>query len=239
MRIRKPEKVDVVIVGAGATGGTAAKVLAEAGLQVVGFDRGPWLKRDDFSGDEIKYVNRNFLVPDSRLNPRSYRESEHEEARLEPFSLLPQLVGGGTVHWAGWFPRPKPSDFIQLSLHGAVAGASLADWPYSYYDLEPYLTKVEWAFGCAGLDGADASCPPRGAPYPTPPMPPTAFGKAFYRACEKLGINAHPIPQAMITKPFKGREPKHLTGYWNLYGDPTGMRSGTADDFHSRGARYR
>ena len=62
-------------------------------------------------------------------------------------------------------------------------------------------------------------------------MPPTAFGKAFYRACEKLGINAHPIPQAMITKPFKGREPKHLTGYWNLYGDPTGMRSGTADTF--------
>lgn len=231
MAIRKPEKVDVVIVGAGATGGTAAKVLAEAGLQIVGLDRGPWLKGQDFSGDEIKYVNRNFLVPDARLNPRTYRESEYEEARLEAFSMLPQMVGGGTVHWAGWFPRPKPSDFIQLSLHGAVAGASLADWPYGYHDLEPYLSKVEWAFGCAGLDGADAFCPPRSTPYPTPPMPPTAFGKTFYRACETLGINAHPIPQAMITKPFKGRQPKHLTGFWNLYGDPTGMRSGAADTF--------
>src|SRR3954452_1640275 len=76
MHIRKPEKVDVVIIGAGATGGTSAKVFSEAGLKVVGLDRGPWLKREDFSGDEIKYVNRNFLVPDARLNPRTYRESE-------------------------------------------------------------------------------------------------------------------------------------------------------------------
>ena len=231
MRTQKPERADVVIIGSGATGATAAKVLSEAGLRVVGLERGPWLKPEAFSGDEIKYVNRNFLVPDALLNPRTYRESEDEEARLAAFSLLPQMVGGGTVHWAGWFPRPKPSDFIQRSLHGEVPGASLADWPYSYHDLEPFLSKVEWAFGCAGLDGADAFCPPRSRPYPTPPMPPTCFGRAFYRACEKLGVNAHPIPQAMITRPFKGREPKHLTGFWNLYGDPSGMRSGTATTF--------
>lgn len=231
MRARKLEKVDAVIIGTGATGGTAAKVLSEAGLKVVGLDRGPWLKPKDFSGDEIKYVNRNFLVPDPLLNPRTVREGEADEAKLAAFSLLPQMVGGGTVHWAGWFPRPKPSDFIQRSLHGDVPGASLADWPYSYHDLEPYLAKVEWAFGCAGLDGADKFCPPRSRPYPTPPMAPTRFGKSFYRACERLGINAHPIPQAMITKSFKGREPKHLTGFWNLYGDPSGMRSGTATTF--------
>lgn len=161
---------DVVIVGTGATGGTAAKVLSERGLKVVGLDRGPWLKPKDFSGDEIKYVNRNFLVPDALLNPRTYREHETETAELSSFSLLPQMVGGGTVHWAGWFPRPKPSDFRQHSLHGDVPGASLADWPYSYDDLEPFLIKVEWAFGCAGLDGADRNAPYRSRPYPTPPM---------------------------------------------------------------------
>jgi len=231
MQVRKPEAVDVVIVGTGATGGTAAKVLSERGLKVVGLDRGPWLKPKDFSGDEIKYVNRNFLVPDALLNPRTYRETENETAELSNFSLLPQMVGGGTVHWAGWFPRPKPSDFRQHSLHGDVQGASLADWPYSYDDLEPFLTKVEWAFGCAGLDGADRNAPYRSRPYPTPPMAPTRFGKTFYRACETLGINAHPIPQAFVTRPFKGREPKHLTGFWNLYGDPSEMRSGTATTF--------
>ncbi|MDR7031167.1 GMC family oxidoreductase [Rhizobium rosettiformans] len=231
MQARKPDPADIVIIGTGATGGTAAKVLSERGLKVVGLDRGPWLKPKDFSGDEIKYVNRNFLVPDALLNPRTYRQDENSTAELSGFSLLPQMVGGGTVHWAGWFPRPKPSDFFQHSLHGDVPGASLADWPYSYDDLEPFLTKVEWAFGCAGLDGADRNAPYRSRPYPTPPMPPTRFGKTFYRACETLGINAHPIPQAFITQPFKGREPKHLTGFWNLYGDPTQMRSGTATTF--------
>ena len=41
----KPERVDVVIVGIGASGGTAAMVLSEGGLTVVGLDRGPWSAR--------------------------------------------------------------------------------------------------------------------------------------------------------------------------------------------------
>ena len=41
---RKPEPVDALVVGVGASGSTAAKVLCEAGLKVVGFDKGPWLR---------------------------------------------------------------------------------------------------------------------------------------------------------------------------------------------------
>jgi choline dehydrogenase-like flavoprotein len=41
---KKPARVDVVIVGAGASGSTAAKVLSEAGMKVVGLERGPWLR---------------------------------------------------------------------------------------------------------------------------------------------------------------------------------------------------
>jgi len=141
---KKPARVDVVIVGAGASGSTAAKVLSEAGMKVVGLERGPWLRPEkDYSGDEIKFINRNFLWPDPTLKPRTVREDQNSKAEIFPFSPLPQLVGGGTVHWAGWVPRPMPSDFMQKSLHGTVAGASLADWPFTYDDLEPYLTKVE------------------------------------------------------------------------------------------------
>ena len=43
---RKPDRVDVVIIGAGASGATAAKVLTERGLRVVALERGPWRKRD-------------------------------------------------------------------------------------------------------------------------------------------------------------------------------------------------
>jgi len=164
--IHTPKAVDVIVVGAGATGGTATKVLSERGLEVVLFDRGPWLKPKDYSGDEIKYINRNFLWPDPKLKPRTVRADENAKAELFPFSPLPQLVGGGTTHWAGWLPRPLPSDFMLKTLHGDVQGTSLADWPISYDDLEPFLTKVEWEFGCTGLDGADKYAPHRSRPYP-------------------------------------------------------------------------
>jgi choline dehydrogenase-like flavoprotein len=226
------DPVDVVIVGAGATGGTAAKVLSEAGMSVVCLERGPWLRpAEHFSGDEVKFVNREYLSPDPKLSPRTLRHDEHEDAEVFPFSPAPQMVGGGTVHWAGWLPRPMPSDFRQHSLHGAVDGADLADWPIGYADLEPYLTTIEWEFGSAGLTGANKYDPPRSKGYPTPPLPPTAFGIKFYEACAKLGINAFPLPHALVTTPHKGRNPANHTGFWNQFGDPTTMRSTTLTSF--------
>lgn len=229
---KKPARVDVVIVGAGASGSTAAKVLSEAGMKVVGLERGPWLRPEkDYSGDEIKFINRNFLWPDPTLKPRTVREDQNSKAEKFPFSPLPQLVGGGTVHWAGWVPRPMPSDFMQKSLHGTVAGASLADWPFTYDDLEPYLTKVEWEFGVTGLDNADRNAPPRSRPYPSKPLPPTKYGKKFYDACNALDINGFPIPHAMVSHDHKGRKANNWTGFWNQYGDPSGTRSNAATTF--------
>lgn len=228
----KPEPVDVCIVGTGATGGTAAKVLSEAGLKVVGFDRGPWFRpQEHFSGDELKYVNRSYLWPDAKLKPRTVRPDEDSETELFQFSPSPQLVGGGTVHWAGWVPRPRESDFRQHTLHGDIDGANLADWPISYDDLEPYLTKVEWEFGVAGLAGADKNEPYRSAGYPSPPLQPTKFGKKFYEGCNKLGINGFPLPHAMVSTRHKNRDPSNYTGFWNQYGDPTTMRSSTLTTF--------
>jgi choline dehydrogenase-like flavoprotein len=231
---RKPEPVDALVVGVGASGSTAAKVLCEAGLKVVGFDKGPWLRPSEhFSGDELKFVNRNYLWPDPKLSPRTVREDEESPTELFPFSPCPQLVGGGTNHWAGWLPRPRESDFIQRSLHGDLPGASLADWPIRYEHLEPYLTKVEWEFGCAGLAGADQTEGFRSKPYPSEPLPPTRFGKQFYEACKTMGINAFPLPHALVANHHKGRnEPRqNWTGFWNQYGDPGTTRSNALTTF--------
>jgi choline dehydrogenase-like flavoprotein len=229
---KKPDPVDAVVVGVGASGATAAKVLCEAGLRVVGIERGPFLDhRSHFSGDELKFLNRGYIQPNHYLSPRTYRTTDAEEAQPYPFSPCPQLVGGGTVHWAGWLPRPMPCDFQMRSLHGDVDGASLADWPISYHDLEPYLTKVEWEFGCSGLAGANRHEPPRSKGYPTPPLAPTAFAVRFYDACARLGLNAFPLPMALVTEPHKGRETHNHTGFWNQYGDPTTMKSTTLTSF--------
>lgn len=229
---RKPEPVDVVIVGTGASGATAAKVLAEAGLKVVGLDKGSWLDpKKHFSGDEIKYINRNYLWPDSTINPRTVRSDDRSEAVQMPFSPLPIVVGGGTTHWAGWVPRPMPSDFRMRSLHGDIPGASLADWPISYDDLEPYFTKVEWEFGATGLPEANKFEPRRSRGYPSKPPAPTPYAKVFYNACERLGINAYPVPQGAVANNHKGRNPANYTGFWNQYGDPTTTKSSTLTTF--------
>lgn len=135
------------------------------------------------------------------------------------------------MHWAGWVPRPLECDFKMHSLHGDIEGADLADWPITYDDLEPYLTKVEWEFGVSGLAEANKYEPRRSKGYPTPPLQPTRFGKKFYEGSKKLGINAFPIPHALITKPHKGRTPSNYTGFWNQYGDPGTTRSSTLTSF--------
>lgn len=223
---RKPDPVDVLIIGAGgASGATAAKVLSESGLRVVGLERGPWLKGEHFSGDEIKFINRNYLWPDSVLKPRTYRPDDQSKSVLQQFSPTPQGVGGGTIHYSGWFPRATESDFKMRSLHGDVEGASLVDWPFSYSDLEPYYGIIEREFGVSGVAGANKYEAFRSSDYPCPPPPLSRYGKLFYDTMAKLGHNAFPMPQAMVTKPYRGRTPVPNSGFVQQFGDPTSGRS--------------
>lgn len=231
--IKRLDAVDVIIVGLGAGGGPAAKVLSEAGYSVVGFDKGPWLRnREHYSGDELKFQNRSYLWPDVDLMPRTVRSDEHSEARIFNFSPVPSAVGGGTTHMAGWTPRPRPSDFIMQTLHGDIDGASLADWPYRYEHLEPYLTKVEWSYGISGLDGAEVGAGFRSRPYPSGPLGPTKFGLKFYEGCRTLGIDAMPLPMSHLTeRNALGRKAVNRTSFWNQYGDPTETRSTVATTY--------
>ena len=150
---RKPERVDVCIIGAGASGAAAAKVLSEGGARVVALERGPWRRRESFGGDELANINRYNLWPDPLLNPRTVRASVNQRPHLDLFCPVPQMVGGGTVHWQGWLPRFTPNDFRLRTLAGELKGASLADWPISYEELEPFYDKVEWAFRRLGSSG--------------------------------------------------------------------------------------
>ena len=143
-------RASVLIIGAGASGAAAAKVLTERGIDVVALEKGPWRTRETFGGDELANINRYQLWPDPLLHPRTTRTSSAEEPRIDPFCPVPQMVGGGTVHWQGWLPRFTEADFRMRTVAGDVPGATLADWPITYADLEPYYTKVEWAFGVSG-----------------------------------------------------------------------------------------
>lgn len=222
---KKPERADVCIIGAGASGATAAKVLTESGVRVVALERGPWRKPESFGGDELANSNRYNLWPDPILNPRTFRASEDEEPKIELFCPVPQMVGGGTVHWTGWVPRMVESDFELKTLRGEVEGASLADWPITYDELEPYYDKVEWAFGVSGQGGANKYEAPRSRDYPVPPMPATRYAQKFHEGCARLGYNSFPTPTAMLSRPYNGRPATVQSAFVQQHGDPTGTKS--------------
>jgi choline dehydrogenase-like flavoprotein len=229
--IRRPERVDVCIVGAGATGATAAKVLAEAGRSVVALEKGQWQTRETFGGDELANVNRYNLWPDPAQNPRTVRSTADEPAHEELFCPVPQMVGGGTVHWQGWLPRFTPEDFRLRSIAGEVPGTTLADWPISYDDLEPYYTMVEWAFGVSGQAGANAYEGWRSKGYPCPPMPQSRYAEKFHQGCAELGWNSFPTPQAALSRPLNDRPATVISAFAQQHGDPSGTRSSALNVF--------
>ena len=230
---RKPDppKADVCIIGAGASGAAAAKVLTERGIEVVALEKGPWRTRETFGGDELANINRYNLWPDPLLNPRTVRTSADDEPTVELFCPVPQMVGGGTVHWQGWLPRFTEDDFRIRTVVGDLKGATLADWPITYAELEPYYSKVEWAFGVSGRAGANAFEGARSRGYPCPPLPVSRYAEKFHVGCRALSWNSFPTPQAALSRPFNGRPATVITAFAQQHGDPTGTRSSALNVF--------
>ncbi len=66
-----------------------------------------------------------------------------------------------------------------LSHEGPLAGASLADWPFPYDEIEPFYEKAEWDFGVSGNADANPFGAPRKKDYPNPPHPERVSSRRF------------------------------------------------------------
>ena len=98
----KLKEVDVVLVGMGWTGGILAKELSEAGLKVVGLERGAMrTTAEDFSvpriRDDLRFGSRNDLMQNPAVDTLTIRNNPKQDAlpmrRLGSF-LPGQGVGG-------------------------------------------------------------------------------------------------------------------------------------------------
>jgi choline dehydrogenase-like flavoprotein len=205
------DEVDFVIVGSGAAGGVVAKELSTAGFRIVVLEQGPWRTERDFPHDEIKVWQQNHLTMDWGKQPTTFRANAKGKANRQPAILYGRGVGGTSVHFSGNYWRFKPIDFREVSTKGAVAGTTLADWPISYEELEPYYTKVDWEIGVAGAPGPFD--PPRSRPYPMPPHHPKSQGVLIERAARKLGWTAFAAPMAINSRQYDGRSPCIQCGF--------------------------
>src|SRR5215467_5323715 len=204
-KYKPSDVVDFVIVGSGAAGGVLAKELSTNGFSVVVLEQGPYIRESEFSHDEIKILQEDFLTNHPKLQPTTFRKTPKDKAKPQRTLVYGRAVGGTSNHFTANFWRFHEIDFIERSKVGAVAGSTLADWPITYADLEPYYTKVEWEVGVSGMAGASPFDPPRSTPYPMPPLPVKGSGVIFERATRKLGYHPFPAPMAILSRPRPGR----------------------------------
>src|SRR6266853_1981225 len=155
------EKTDVVIVGVGAAGGILAAELGKAGMKVIGLERGPRLKTADFSPhEELRSFQRQELRPTPKRMPVTWRPNTSVRANPLPILNYGNQAGGGTVHYGTLSWRFHEDDFRARShtieRYGASsipADSSLADWPMTYADLEPFYDRAEYELGVSGKAG--------------------------------------------------------------------------------------
>jgi choline dehydrogenase-like flavoprotein len=226
-RFSPKEPVDFVVAGSGAAGGVVAKELAEAGFRVVVLEQGPFRKEKDFHHDEFGVMFQSGLTNNPRTQPVTYRANEGGKAEIRDVINYCRTVGGGSVHFTANYWRFHESDFAERSRWGAVPGASLADWPITYADLEPYYTKAEYELGVSGQAGSSPFDPPRSKPYPMPPLPAKSSGVIFERATRKLGLHPFPAPMAILSRNYRGRMACQHCGFCNSFGCEFGSKSST------------
>ncbi|MDU9007091.1 GMC family oxidoreductase [Sedimentitalea todarodis] len=195
------DPIDVLIIGAGASGAAVAWSLMDTRMHIVCMEQGGVPDSGRFPSTGLDWEARragdHHISPNRRGWPEDYPvNDDHSPIKVANYNG----VGGGTVLYAAHFPRFHPSDFRVRTLDGVAD-----DWPVDYETLEPFFAENDRMMGVAGLAGDPAYPPGK-----TPPMPPIPMGRSGRRLAEAfntLGWHWWPCDLAIATEAYDGRAP--------------------------------
>jgi choline dehydrogenase-like flavoprotein len=167
----KSNTFDTIVVGAGMSGGWAAKEFSEQGFKTLLLERGPNVEHlKDYPTTNMQpweFKHRGRLtaqdIEENTIASSCYafredakhffvKDKEHPYVQKKPFDWIRGYqVGGKSIMWARQVQRWSQYDF-----EGPARDGFAVDWPIRYNDLEPWYTYVEQFVGVSGnKDGLD------------------------------------------------------------------------------------
>jgi len=199
-----PVTYDAVIVGSGAGGGMAAKVLSESGLKVAVVEAGPFF---DPANDAQRTQLRNPWDSPRRGAGSTRAFGDYDaayggwEIDEEPYTrkngtrfdwFRSRMLGGRTNHWGRISLRFGPLDFKRKDVDG------LGDnWPIGYEDVRPYYDRVDKLLGVFGSKEGIHNEPDG---FFLPPPKPRLHELYYIKGARKADIPVIPSRLSILTK---------------------------------------
>lgn len=214
------DAVDVLVIGAGASGAVVAKHMAEAGFHVVCLEQGGWRNASEFPGDKLEF---ELLVehawspdPNVRARPEDY-PCENSGSDIAP--VMFNAVGGSTIHFGAQWARMRPIDFKVRSAEGVGD-----DWPVAYDEMLPFYERLDREMSISGTAG-DPAYPP-GAGPPLPGLPIGKIGRKAAEGMNELGWHWWPAAHAIPSQATATQQPCARRGVC-MFGCPEGAKGST------------
>ena len=234
-----PTKAKVVIIGLGVAGGTAAHVLTQAGINVVGLEAGPWRDKKEYLSyyDELNAYPFHNPFADTKNNHDipTWRPNANTPVGPMPFgAIVMDNQVGGTNHWTGQSWRYRIDDFkirsSTIDKYGEEAlpeGSNIADWPVTYEEMEPFYEQVEHFVGVSGDGGTNKFESPRKNDYPMPGLRRSGLGEWAFSGLTKAGLDPFTCPAGILSEDYNGRPACSYCGYCTGHGCWNDAKAGT------------
>ena len=215
----KTEPVDVLIIGAGASGAAIAWSLLETRMRILCLEQGPHLAHTDFPSLKDDYELSRYGKFSCDPNVRRLKQDypiNVDDSCITPVNF--NAVGGSTINFLGHWPRMRPSDFYTKTLDDVAE-----DWPLDYATLAPFYDMNDQVTGVSGLKGNPAY--PDYAP-PLPPIPIGTLGQTLAKGFNKMGWHWWPSDVSILSQDHDGRQKCVNAGTCDL-GCTAGAKGGT------------